>query len=153
MANDGQGNSEHGIQGSTVARAAAAAAATGAAAYAINRVRSHRESDEPAEREEQETNDDNGGGGVLAKKDDLAQTLTSKASDVKERASKLRPKRRKNDAISSIAGTAWESAAQHLVPVAGQAAAAAGEALAQRSPDLVRDELMPKFIEGFQKGS
>jgi hypothetical protein len=152
MANDGQGNSEHGIQGSTVARAAAAAAATGAAAYAINRVRSHRESDEPAEREEQETND-NGGGGVLAKKDDLAQTLTSKASDVKERASKLRPKRRKNDAISSIAGTAWESAAQHLVPVAGQAAAAAGEALAQRSPDLVRDELMPKFIEGFQKGS
>ena len=71
---------------------------------------------------------------------------------MKQRAGKLRPKTR-NQTAASIAGSAWESASQHLVPVAGQAAAAAGEALAQKSPDFVRDELMPRFIEGFQKGS
>jgi hypothetical protein len=155
MADEGQGTNGNGggVQSSTVVRAAAAAAATGAAAYALNRVRSHHD-DEPDEdeRDEQSGEDENDGGGVLAKKDDLAQTLSSKASDVKDRAKKLRPGKR-NDTLSSVAGTAWESASQHLVPVAGQAAAAAGEALARKAPEFVRDELMPRFIEGFQKGS
>jgi hypothetical protein len=72
---------------------------------------------------------------------------------VKERASKLRPRRRNTNTLSDIAGSAWDAASQHVIPVAGQAAAAAGEALARKSPELVRNELMPKFIEGFQKGS
>lgn len=44
----------------------------------------------------------------------------------------------------------WESASDSLVPLAEQAADAAGKWVAENSPDLVRDRLVPRFIEAFQ---
>jgi hypothetical protein len=44
----------------------------------------------------------------------------------------------------------WESASDSLVPLAEQAADAAGKWVAQNSPDLVREHIVPRFIESFQ---
>lgn len=44
----------------------------------------------------------------------------------------------------------WESASDSLVPLAEQAADAAGKWVAETSPDLVREHLVPRFIESFQ---
>lgn len=44
----------------------------------------------------------------------------------------------------------WESASDSLVPLAEQAADAAGKWVAENSPDLVREHLVPRFIEAFQ---
>ena len=44
----------------------------------------------------------------------------------------------------------WESASDSLVPLAEQAADSLGKWVAENSPDLVRDRLVPRFIESFQ---
>jgi hypothetical protein len=44
----------------------------------------------------------------------------------------------------------WESASDSLVPLAEQAADAAGKWVAENSPDLVREHIVPRFIESFQ---
>lgn len=44
----------------------------------------------------------------------------------------------------------WESASDSLVPLAEQAADAAGKWVAQISPDLIREHILPRFIESFQ---
>jgi hypothetical protein len=49
----------------------------------------------------------------------------------------------------SLLETAWDSASRALVPLAESAAEAAGKWVAQNSPDLVRERLMPRFIESF----
>jgi hypothetical protein len=46
--------------------------------------------------------------------------------------------------------TVWESASDSLVPLAEQAADAAGKWVAENSPDLVREHIVPRFIESFQ---
>lgn len=60
-----------------------------------------------------------------------------------ERAGRLRSR---ND---SLLVTAWDSASGALVPLAETAAEAAGKWVARNSPDLVRERLMPRFIESF----
>jgi hypothetical protein len=49
----------------------------------------------------------------------------------------------------SVLVTAWDSASHALVPLAESAAEAAGKWVAQNSPDLVRERLVPRFIESF----
>ncbi len=49
----------------------------------------------------------------------------------------------------SLLETAWESAADALVPLAEDAANAAGKWLAENSPDVVRERIVPRFIESF----
>jgi hypothetical protein len=44
----------------------------------------------------------------------------------------------------------WESASDSLVPLAEQAADAAGKWVAENSPDLIREHIVPRFIESFQ---
>jgi hypothetical protein len=43
----------------------------------------------------------------------------------------------------------WESASDALVPLAEEAADAAGKWVAQNAPDLVRERIVPRFIESF----
>jgi hypothetical protein len=43
----------------------------------------------------------------------------------------------------------WESASDSLVPLAEQAADAAGKWVAENSPNLVREHIVPRFIESF----
>lgn len=50
---------------------------------------------------------------------------------------------------SSLLATVWDSAAGTLVPLAEEAADAAGKWTAENAPDLVRDRIVPRFIESF----
>lgn len=51
---------------------------------------------------------------------------------------------------SSMAATAWQSASDSLLPLAEDAAGAAGKWAAKKSPALIRDRLLPRFIEAFK---
>jgi hypothetical protein len=56
-------------------------------------------------------------------------------------------------AVSGAGGflsSVWESASDSLVPLAEEAADAAGKWVAENAPDLVRDRIVPRFIESFQ---
>lgn len=50
---------------------------------------------------------------------------------------------------SSLLSTVWDSASSSLLPLAEEAAEAAGRWTAENAPDVVRDEIVPRFIEAF----
>jgi hypothetical protein len=50
---------------------------------------------------------------------------------------------------SAILETVWESASDAVVPVAEDAAEAAGKWLAENAPDVIRERIIPRFIESF----
>ena len=142
--------------GSTATKAIAAAAATGAVTYAVRRALSHRGTNEAAEengveephRDEpaDEKTDESTRRRMSLKKDDLAETLTSKASEVKKAAGRLRPSK-----DQSIAASAWNAASGSLLPFAEEAATTAGKVAAEKAPAVIRDELIPRFIEAFEE--
>jgi hypothetical protein len=49
--------------------------------------------------------------------------------------------------------TVWDSASGSLMPLAEEAADAAGKWTAKNAPDVVRDQLVPRFIEAFNDAS
>jgi hypothetical protein len=49
----------------------------------------------------------------------------------------------------SLLSTVWESAAGSLLPLAEEAADAAGKWTAENAPDVVRDRIVPRFVESF----
>ena len=55
--------------------------------------------------------------------------------------------------LASAAATSWEAASDALVPMAEDAAEAAGKYLAQHGPDILRERIVPKFIEAFNDAS
>jgi len=55
--------------------------------------------------------------------------------------------------LASAAATSWEAASDALVPMAEDAAEAAGKYLAQHGPDVLRERIVPKFIEAFNDAS
>jgi hypothetical protein len=73
--------------------------------------------------------------------------------------SKLRPsgkskgKRDTSSVLSSAASSAWDSAQGVILPIAEDAVAAAGKYLAEEAPDIVRERLVPRFIEAFNDAS
>ncbi len=155
---DNEQNGDGKNTSATVARAVAAAAASGAATYAIRRMVSHHDDGEDQDDGEAENESEDGDseqGGLSAKKDDLTETLTEKASGAKKRAGKLVPGKKKSGGSGngSLANEAWDSASQYLGPLLGEAASAAGKAVAERAPDVVRKEILPKFIAAFEKAS
>jgi hypothetical protein len=67
--------------------------------------------------------------------------------------SQRRERRSGGDAgvVTSMVGSAWSSARDSLVPMIEDAAVQAGEYLAKNGPDLVRESIVPRFIDGFQR--
>src|SRR5205814_7372938 len=55
--------------------------------------------------------------------------------------------------LNSVLTGGWEAARDALVPAAEDAAGAAGEYLAKNGPDFVRENIVPRFIEGFNEAS
>jgi hypothetical protein len=49
----------------------------------------------------------------------------------------------------SLLSTVWDSAAGSLLPVLEEAAETAGRWTAENAPDIVRDQIVPRFIEAF----
>ena len=54
--------------------------------------------------------------------------------------------------LASAAATSWDAAADVLLPMAEDAAEAAGKYLASHGPEIVRERIVPKFIDGFNNG-
>jgi hypothetical protein len=55
--------------------------------------------------------------------------------------------------FSSMLSGGWDAARDSLLPIAEDAAAAAGEFLAQNAPDVIRERIVPRFIESFNQAS
>ena len=55
--------------------------------------------------------------------------------------------------VKSVASGSWDAAQDALVPLAADAAAAAGKYLATSGPDVVKDQIVPKFIDAFNEAS
>lgn len=79
-----------------------------------------------------------GGGGVGL------SLRESNESDADDRVGYSRPRG------DSLLATAWGSASHSLLPLAEDAADAAGKWAAKNSPAFVRDRLLPRFIESFK---
>jgi hypothetical protein len=110
---------------STALKAAAAAAATGAATLAVRKVMSHDDQGS------QERDGDSG---------------TSSRSSGKQG-------QNAGSILSTAASSAWESASDVVLPMAEDAVAAAGRYLAERAPDIVKERLVPRFIEAFNESN
>lgn len=55
--------------------------------------------------------------------------------------------------VKSVASGSWDAAQDALVPLAADAAAAAGKYLAANGPDVVKEQIVPRFIESFNEAS
>lgn len=55
--------------------------------------------------------------------------------------------------VKSVASGSWDAAQDAIVPLAADAAAAAGKYLAANGPDVVKEQIVPRFIEGFNEAS
>jgi len=58
--------------------------------------------------------------------------------------------RNRDEAHRPLLGTAWDSASDAVAPLAEDAAEAAGRWVARNSPALIRDRLLPRFIDSFE---
>ena len=53
--------------------------------------------------------------------------------------------------FGSIASGGWDAARDALGPAAEDAAAAVGKFVAENAPEIVRDRIVPRFIESFNE--
>jgi hypothetical protein len=51
--------------------------------------------------------------------------------------------------VGSAASSAWDSASHAILPMAEDAAGAAGKWVAEHAPDVVKERIVPRFIESF----
>lgn len=54
--------------------------------------------------------------------------------------------------VTSMVTSGWDAARDSILPLAEDAASRAGEFVATAAPEIVRDTLVPRFIEGFEQG-
>jgi hypothetical protein len=106
--------------GNTALKAAAAAAATTAATYAVRRALANDHGDG-----EDRSQDGGSSNGSRSKKGGSSGIL------------------------ASAAATSWDAAADVLLPMADEAAEAAGKYVATHGPEILRERIVPKFIEAF----
>src|SRR3954447_24984210 len=104
---------------SAALKAAAAAAATGAATYAVRKVRSHNDNDTESSGHDDTSSEKNG-------------------------SSKTKSGGGSQGMIASAVATSWDAASDVLMPMAEEAAGAAGKYLAEHGPDVVRERIVPK---------
>jgi hypothetical protein len=55
--------------------------------------------------------------------------------------------------FSSMLSGGWEAARDSLLPAAEDAAGAAGKFLAENGPEVIRERILPRFIDSFNKAS
>ena len=123
--------------------------------------------DENEQQEQQQVEDggaEQGGGTSTAVKAATAAAATGVAAFAAKKALSRRggsnghssnggsPSSRKSDfgsALNNVLSGGWEAARDALVPAAEDAAGAAGEYLAHNGPDVIRERIVPRFIESF----
>jgi hypothetical protein len=115
------GNGSGDSTAKTVARAAAVAAATGATALAARKVLAGNAAKKEVSGDQKSSGNTGGVGGA------------------------------DTSLITTMASSAWDSARDVVVPMIEDASENAGAYVAQNSPEIVRDSVIPRFIRGFQK--
>jgi hypothetical protein len=55
--------------------------------------------------------------------------------------------------VSSMISGSWEAAREQILPLAEEAAGAAGEFVARNAPDVVKERIVPRFISSFNEAS
>ena len=113
---------------SNAVNALAAAAATGAATYAVRKALAARDTHDASDEDE----------------DDDAEERTRNGLDRSGGKSSLR---------QLVDSGILASASHLLLPVVEQAAEAAGRYVAEHAPDAVRKQIVPRFIDAFEKAS
>jgi hypothetical protein len=53
--------------------------------------------------------------------------------------------------LSSVLSGGWDAARDALLPAAEDAAGAAGEYVAQHGPEVLRDRIVPRFVDAFNE--
>ncbi len=121
--NEGQEQSSSSPGTGTAVKAVAAAAATGAAALAAKKVMSSR-----------------GGSsnGSSSNGDSPKRKSGGEGDD-------------EGSILNSVLSGGWEAARDALLPAAEDAAGAAGEYVAQHGPDVLRDRIVPRFVDSFNE--
>ena len=89
------------------------------------------------------------GATALAAKKAFSDRGSSGSEDKPERSQR---KGGKNEVVGSMVSSAWDSARDTLVPMLEDAATSAGEYVAQNGPEVVRETIVPRFIDGFERG-
>jgi hypothetical protein len=83
------------------------------------------------------------------------KALSSDGKDDGERSRELEARRDEGSKGDSVLGSiftgSWDAARDALVPIAEDAASAAGKYLAESGPDILRDRIVPRFIASFNE--
>ena len=117
---------------------------------------------EEQEQENQETQDESGGNRGTAMKAAAAAAATGVAAIAAKKAFSGRSNGQaknggspsKGDTgslVSSMLAGGWDAARDALLPIAEDAAGAAGEFLAENGPDVIRERIVPRFIQSFNE--
>jgi hypothetical protein len=119
---------------------------------------------EDQEQTNQETEDQGGGNRGTAAKAAAAAAATGVAAIAARKALSSRgqkdehaknggsPSKGEGESLfSSMISGGWEAARDSLLPIAEDAAGAAGEFLAQNGPDVIRERIVPRFIQSFNE--
>src|ERR671925_2036781 len=114
--------------------------------------------------EVEETTENGGGGARTAVKAAAAAAVTGAAamaakkafsgSNGKSENGKATPAtkgRGSSTLLTSIASGGWDAARDAVLPLAEDAAGAAGTWLAKNGPEIVRDKIVPRFITSFNE--
>jgi len=121
------GNGNGSSNGHHIGRMAAIAAASGATAYAAKKALDSRSS--------------SGEGAAAGAREAKAKTTKRSKS----------PKATGASLVGAAVSSGWDVAKDSLQPVIEDAATRAGALVAERSPEVVRDVVIPRFITGFEK--
>jgi hypothetical protein len=57
----------------------------------------------------------------------------------------------KSGTLNSIAASGWDAARDAILPAVEEAAGAAGTYLAENGPEVVRERILPRFVESFNE--
>jgi hypothetical protein len=84
------------------------------------------------------------GAAALAVQKMLSNRSSKEGSDSEERKGDGQ-----GSVLASAAAGGWDAARDALMPLAESAAGAAGKYLAEHAPDIVRERVVPRFIDAF----
>ena len=112
--------------------------------------------------EAQETTENGGSGARTAVKAAAAAAVTGAAAMAARKAlsssngksgggGSSPAKGRGSSTLTQIASGGWDAARDAVVPLAEDAAGAAGTWLAKNGPEIVRDKIVPRFITSFNE--
>jgi hypothetical protein len=91
------------------------------------------------------------GAAALAAKKVMSGRGGSNGSSTNGDSPKPKPQSSEPSIMNSVLSGGWEAARDALLPAAEDAAGAAGEYVALHGPDVLRDRIVPRFVDSFNE--